>query len=193
MTCAACVGRVEKRLARLDGVTAAVNLVTGRARVLHPAELPPGELLAAVERAGYTAELVTGEPAADPEGEDRAAGVRLLATAVLALPVLALSMVPGWQFDGWQWLCFALALPVVTWSAAGFHRRAAQSLRHATATMDTLVSLGVAASFGWSGYALLFGGAGEPGMRMPLALTATGGAAHVYLEAAVGVPLFVLA
>ncbi|MFD8597930.1 heavy metal translocating P-type ATPase [Kitasatospora sp. NPDC059646] len=193
MTCAACVGRVEKRLARLDGVTAAVNLATGRARVLHPADLPPDDLLAAVERAGYSAELVTGEPAAAPAAEDRAAAVRLAVTAVLAVPVLALSMVPGWQFDGWQWLCFALALPVVTWSAAGFHRRAGQGLRHATATMDTLVSLGVTASFGWSGYALLFGGAGAPGMRMPLAPTAAGGAAHVYLEAAVGVPLFVLA
>ncbi|MFH8383823.1 heavy metal translocating P-type ATPase [Kitasatospora sp. NPDC018058] len=194
MTCAACVGRVEKRLARLDGVSASVNLVTGRARVLHPVGLPAAELIAAVERAGYTAEPVTDEPTdAGAEGEgDRGDPLRLLATAVLAVPVLALSMVPGWQFAGWQWLCFALALPVVSWSAAGFHRRAWQGLRHATATMDTLVSLGVVASFGWSAYALLFGGAGAIGMRMPLSLTASGGEAHVYLEAAVGVPLFVL-
>ncbi|MER7582036.1 heavy metal translocating P-type ATPase [Kitasatospora sp. NPDC097691] len=196
MTCAACVGRVEKRLARLDGVSASVNLVTGRARVLHPVGTPVAELIAAVERAGYTAEPVTEDPTdAETRGDgggDRGDLLRLLVTAVLAVPVLALSMVPGWQFAGWQWLCFVLALPVVTWSSAAFHRRAWQGLRHAGATMDTLVSLGVVASFGWSAYALLFGGAGTVGMRMPMTLTASGSEAHVYLEAAVGVPLFVL-
>ncbi|WP_349256306.1 heavy metal translocating P-type ATPase [Kitasatospora brasiliensis] len=194
MTCAACVGRVEKRLARIEGVTAGVNLATGRARVLHPAGVPVTELVAAVERAGYTAEpLPEGAPvgavAEEPDGR-----WRLLLTALPAVPVLVLSMVPSAQFTAWQWVCFALAVPVVTWGSAGFHRRAWQGLRHAAATMDTLVSLGVLASFGWSAYALLFGGAGDPGMRMPFSLTADGGgAAHVYLEAAVGVPLFVLA
>ncbi|MFJ7243515.1 heavy metal translocating P-type ATPase [Kitasatospora sp. NPDC098652] len=194
MTCAACVGRVEKRLGRIDGVTAGVNLATGRARVLHPAGVSVDELVAAVERAGYTAELAAsgvlgGLPEEEPD-ERR----RLLVTALLAVPVLALSMVPALQFDAWQWVCFALAVPVVTWGSAGFHRRALQGLRHAAATMDTLVSLGVVASFGWSAYALFLGGAGELGMRMPFSLTADGGgAAHVYLEAAVGVPLFVLA
>ncbi|MGW2398889.1 heavy metal translocating P-type ATPase [Kitasatospora sp. NPDC001664] len=204
MTCGACVGRVEKRLARLPGVTAAVNLATGRARVLHPEGLPPAELVAAVEAGGYTASLVdpAGErrraEAEEPSAaspEVRAERIRLTVTAALAVPVLLLSMVPSWQFPAWQWLCFALALPVVTWGSAGFHRRAWQGLRHATATMDTLVSLGVTASFGWSVYALGWGGAGDPAMRMPFSLTAGagGGAAHVYLEAAVGVPLFVLA
>ncbi|MEV7770088.1 heavy metal translocating P-type ATPase [Kitasatospora sp. NPDC086791] len=195
MTCAACVGRVEKRLGRIDGVTAGVNLATGRARVLHPAGVPVAELVAAVERAGYTAEPVPeGEPVgatAEDEPDER---WRLLVTALLAVPVLVLSMVPSLQFTAWQWVCFALAVPVVTWGSAAFHRRARQGLRHAAATMDTLVSLGVVASFGWSAYALVFGGAGDPGMRMPFSLTADGGgAAHVYLEAAVGVPLFVLA
>ncbi|MEV7599819.1 heavy metal translocating P-type ATPase [Kitasatospora sp. NPDC089797] len=194
MTCAACVGRVERRLGRIDGVTAGVNLATGRARVLHPAGVSVDELVAAVERAGYSA---APAPAGVPAGiaaEEPDERWRLLATALLAVPVLVLSMVPALQFTGWQWLCFGLAVPVVTWGSAGFHRRAGQGLRHAAATMDTLVSLGVIASFGWSGYALFFGGAGQLGMRMPFSLTADGGGtAHVYLEAAVGVPLFVLA
>ncbi len=116
-------------------------------------------------------------------------------TALLSLPVLFLSMVPGWQFRNWQWLCFMLAAPVAVWGAAPFHVRALRGLRHGAATMDTLVSLGVVASFGWSTYALFLGGAGAPGMTMPFSLlpTAGDGTAHLYLEAAVGVPLFVLA
>ncbi|MFJ4796794.1 heavy metal translocating P-type ATPase [Kitasatospora purpeofusca] len=195
MTCAACVSRVEKRLARIEGVSAGVNLATGRARVLHPAGVGPEELVAAVERAGYTAELAPeGVPSAGPAAEEAGERRRLLVTALLAVPVLVLSMVPSAQFPGWQWVCFGLALPVVSWGSAGFHLRALRGLRHAAATMDTLVSLGVVASFAWSAYALLFGGAGTIGMRMPFSLTADGGGtAHVYLEAAVGVPLFVLA
>ncbi|MFD9062521.1 heavy metal translocating P-type ATPase, partial [Kitasatospora purpeofusca] len=195
MTCAACVSRVEKRLARIEGVSAGVNLATGRARVLHPAGVGPEELVAAVERAGYTAELAPeGVPSAGPAAEEAGERWRLLVTALLAVPVLVLSMVPSAQFPGWQWVCFGLALPVVSWGSAGFHLRALRGLRHAAATMDTLVSLGVVASFAWSAYALLFGGAGTIGMRMPFSLTADGGGtAHVYLEAAVGVPLFVLA
>ncbi|MFJ1935706.1 heavy metal translocating P-type ATPase [Kitasatospora sp. NPDC088160] len=194
MTCAACVGRVEKRLARIDGVTAGVNLATGRARVLHPAGVPVAELVAAVERAGYTAELAPAGAGVGLPDEEPAERWRLLVTTLLAVPVVVLSMVPSLQFPAWQWVCFALAVPVVTWGSVGFHRRAWQGLRHAAATMDTLVSLGVVASFGWSAYALVFDGAGEVGMRMPFSLTADGGgAAHVYLEAAVGVPLFVLA
>ncbi|WP_369184974.1 heavy metal translocating P-type ATPase [Streptomyces sp. Y1] len=193
MTCAACVGRVEKRLARIDGVSAGVNLATGRARVLHPAGVPVAELVAAVERAGYTAELAPADAPLTLPAEEPDERRRLLLTALPAVPVLVLSMVPSLQFTAWQWVCFALAVPVVTWGSAGFHRRAWRGLRHATATMDTLVSLGVVASFGWSAYALFLGGAGDPGMRMPFSLTASGGAAHVYLEAAVGVPLFVLA
>lgn len=195
MTCAACVSRVEKRLARIEGVSAGVNLATGRARVLHPAGVVLEELVAAVERAGYTAELAPeGVPSGGPAEEEAGERWRLLVTALLAVPVLVLSMVPSAQFPGWQWVCFGLALPVVSWGSAGFHLRALRGLRHAAATMDTLVSLGVVASFAWSGYALLFGGAGEIGMRMPFSLTADGGGtAHVYLEAAVGVPLFVLA
>ncbi|MFE0188452.1 heavy metal translocating P-type ATPase [Streptomyces sp. NPDC058989] len=213
MTCAACVGRVEKKLGRLDGVAASVNLATGRATVSHPAAVPVSELISTVEAAGFTARLpepVAPEPGGEdrppapgrPDGADgedgrasRAERHRLLLTALLSLPVLALSMVPGWQFRNWQWLCFVLAAPVAVWGAAPFHARALRGLRHGAATMDTLVSLGVVASFAWSGYALFLGGAGAPGMTMPFSLlpTAGDGSAHLYLEAAVGVPLFVLA
>ncbi|MFI8930278.1 heavy metal translocating P-type ATPase [Streptomyces sp. NPDC053474] len=201
MTCAACVNRVEKRLGKLDGVSASVNLATGRAHVTHPADTTAQELVAAVVRAGYTAEVSAPpapERAAGGAAEDdgaRAERTRLLVTALLSLPVLALSMVPAWQFRHWQWLCFVLAAPVAVWGAWPFHQRALRGLRHGAATMDTLVSLGVAASFSWSAYALFLGGAGEPGMRMPFAFlpSAGGGAAHLYLEAAVGVPLSVLA
>ncbi|MFD4600537.1 heavy metal translocating P-type ATPase [Streptomyces sp. NPDC058464] len=217
MTCAACVRRVEKKLGGLDGVTATVNLATGRARVSHPVEISPQELVATVEKAGYTAALPErpkerrraetggGEAADLGAGDAEAAGgeaadarrerERLLITALLAVPVLVLSMVPAWQFRNWQWLCFVLAAPVAVWGAWPFHTRAVRGLRHSAATMDTLVSLGVVASFSWSAYALFFGGAGDPGMRMPFSLVpaASDGVAHIYLEAAVGVPLFVLA
>ncbi|MBX7549787.1 heavy metal translocating P-type ATPase [Streptomyces sp. NPDC004232] len=200
MTCAACVRRVEKKLGKLEGVTATVNLATGRARVSHPAQISAADLVAAVEKAGYTAALP--EPPRKQKREDDAEGEgarqerdRLVITALLALPVLVLSMVPGLQFRNWQWLCFMLAAPVAVWGALPFHVRAVRGLRHSAATMDTLVSLGVVASFSWSAYALFLGGAGEPGMRMPFTLvpSASEGAAHIYLEAAVGVPLFVLA
>ncbi|WP_077191700.1 heavy metal translocating P-type ATPase [Streptomyces lydicus] len=205
MTCAACVGRVEKKLGRLDGVAASVNLATGRATVSHPEAVSVGDLIGTVEAAGYTAELPappaedpprpTGEPAGTHQGDAGSERHRLLVTALLALPVLTLSMVPGWQFRNWQWLCFVLAAPVAVWGAAPFHTRALRGLRHGAATMDTLVSLGVAASFAWSAWALFLGGAGAPGMTMPFGLLPTGGdgSAHLYLEAAVGVPLFVLA
>ncbi|MEU6589775.1 heavy metal translocating P-type ATPase [Streptomyces sp. NPDC046881] len=201
MTCAACVRRVEKKLGKLDGVTATVNLATGRARVTHPAEIAAEQLVAAVEQAGYPAGLPDPPARQREEDEDAdAAGGRperdrLLVTALLALPVLVLSMVPALQFRNWQWLCFVLAAPVAVWSARPFHTRALRGLRHATATMDTLVSLGVTASFCWSAYALFLGGAGRPGMRMPFTLvpSAADGAAHLYLEAVAGVPLFVLA
>ncbi|MFI8942402.1 heavy metal translocating P-type ATPase [Streptomyces syringium] len=213
MTCAACVGRVEKKLGRLEGVSASVNLATGKARVSHPTAVTPAELVAVVEGLGFTARLpqppapregtpAGSEPERDPEADasDRAeasARNRLLITALLSVPVLVLSMAPALQFRNWQWLCFALATPVAVWGAWPFHDKALRGLRHAAATMDTLVSLGVLASYSWSTYALFLGGAGEPGMRMPFTLLPSGsgmnGTADVYLEAVVAVPLFVLA
>ncbi|MGW3952455.1 heavy metal translocating P-type ATPase [Streptomyces sp. NPDC004752] len=200
MTCAACVRRVEKKLGKLEGVTATVNLATGLARVSHPAGVAPEDLVTAVEQAGYQAALPVREDdeateEADEAGtEARRERERLVVTALLAVPVLVLSMVPALQFRNWQWLCFMLTAPVAVWSAWPFHVRAVRGLRHSTATMDTLVSLGVVASFSWSVYALFLGGAGEPGMRMSFSLlpSASEGMAHLYLEAAVSVPLFVL-
>ncbi|WP_367132108.1 heavy metal translocating P-type ATPase [Streptomyces sp. STD57] len=207
MTCAACVARVEKKLGRVDGVSATVNLATGRARVSHPAGVTAAELMAVVEGAGFTAALPGPEPGPGSEGgkggrggEDGGAEAatgaltRLLITALLSVPVLVLSMAPGLQFRNWQWLCFVLATPVAVWGAWPFHERALRGLRHSAATMDTLVSLGVLASYSWSAYALFFGGAGRPDMRMPFTLVPSmaGGTADVYLEAVVGVPLFVL-
>ncbi|MFE9414884.1 heavy metal translocating P-type ATPase [Streptomyces griseofuscus] len=200
MTCAACVRRVEKKLGKLAGVTASVNLATGLARVSHPAGVAPESLVAAVEQAGYQAALPVSEDdeeSAAPDGEAaefRRERERLTVTALLAVPVLVLSMVPALQFRDWQWLCFVLAAPVAVWSAWPFHVRALRGLRHSAATMDTLVSLGTVASFTWSAYALFLGGAGGPGMRMSFSLlpSASDGGAHLYLEAAVSVPLFVL-
>nr|WP_258396591.1 cation-translocating P-type ATPase [Streptomyces sp. Amel2xB2] len=209
MSCAACVGRIEKKLNRLEGVSATVNLATGRAQVEHPAALPVEKLIATVEGAGFTARLSeppapqSAQKSGPPPGTaatgtggretERQAWNRLLVTLALAVPVLVLSMVPAWQFRNWQWLCFTLAAPVAAWSAWPFHLRALRGLRHGEATMDTLVSLGVAASFSWSCFALFWGGAGVPGMTMPFSLLpSAGGTAHVYLEAAVAVPLFVL-
>ncbi|MEU5188320.1 heavy metal translocating P-type ATPase [Streptomyces klenkii] len=207
MTCAACVARVEKKLGRVDGVSATVNLATGRARVSHPAEVTAAELMAVVEGAGFTAALPEPQPGPGSQGGKGGKGgkdgdaeaatgalTRLLITALLSVPVLVLSMAPGLQFRNWQWLCFVLATPVAVWGAWPFHERALRGLRHSAATMDTLVSLGVLASYSWSAYALFFGGAGRPDMRMPFTLVPSmaGGTADVYLEAVVGVPLFVL-
>ncbi|MDT0346442.1 heavy metal translocating P-type ATPase [Streptomyces litchfieldiae] len=199
MTCAACVSRVERRLAKLDGVSASVNLATHRARVTHPTEVPVATLIEAIEAAGYTARRPEPRLGAEPEATGRPAAEatalrRLVLVLAMSLPVLALSMVPPWQFRNWQWLCFMLTAYVVVWGAWPFHQRAVRGLRHGAASMDTLVSLGVAASFVWSGYALFFGGAGMPGMTMPFSLlpSASPDVAHLYLEAAVAVPAFVL-
>jgi Cu+-exporting ATPase len=197
MTCASCAARIEKRLNRLDGVTATVNYATERARVTYAAGVAPGDLVAAVERAGYAARLPEpprpdGAGAADPLGPLRR---RLLVCAALAGPVIAMAMVPALQFTSWQWLSLTLAAPVVVWGAWPFHRAAWTNLRHGSSTMDTLVSLGTLAAFGWSLYALFWGTAGAPGMTHPFELTVsrTDGSANTYLEVAAGVTTFLLA
>nr|WP_246451474.1 heavy metal translocating P-type ATPase [Allostreptomyces psammosilenae] len=269
MTCASCVNRVEKKLGRMEGVTASVNLATETAHVSFPATLDVAELVATVEKAGYTAAArtvpvaetgsgdagapagptedttagaattTTGAPAPEPAeapapasttaplphgpatgtparpappapapdaaGADPAAARvadlrrRLLGSAALGLPVVLLSMVPPLQFTYWQWLCFALASPVALWGAWPFHRTAWTNLRHGAGTMDTLVSMGVLAAWGWSVYALFLGGAGETGMRMELTLLPAtaeqrhGHAAELYLEVAAALVVFILA
>jgi P-type Cu+ transporter len=199
MTCASCANRIERKLNKLDGVTATVNYATEKARVEAPEGIDPSVLVAQVEAAGYTAELP--RPGASQEeagpGDDPTLPLRnrLITSAVLAVPVIVLAMVPAWQFTYWQWISLALAGPVVTWAAWPFHRAAWANLRHGTATMDTLISMGVLAAFAWSLYALLFGTAGISGMTHPFELTIrpTDGAANIYLEVAAGVTTFILA
>ncbi|MDO5079991.1 heavy metal translocating P-type ATPase [Buchananella hordeovulneris] len=196
MTCAACVRRVEKRLNKLPGVQAEVNLATNSAviKCADPA-VGPAELVAAVQAAGYEAHLprTDGEQTNAPE---RAADLwrRFLVSAALGAPVMALSMVPAWQFPGWQWVIAPLALLVGVWGAWPFHVAAGRAARHGGSTMDTLVSLGVTASLAWSLWALLFGGAGHIGMRMHMSLlprTATDHA-ELYFEGAVMIVVFLL-
>ncbi|MGW5931631.1 heavy metal translocating P-type ATPase, partial [Streptomyces anulatus] len=257
MTCASCAARVEKKLNRMDGVTATVNYATEKARVTFGDGLKLGDLVATVEKTGYTARPVaqperkapggaapppatapdtyayadeprrtdtsmdtaTGpgtEPAAvgptpgpapesgadlavrDAEAEQEASigalRQRLGVSAALAVPVVLLAMVPALQFDYWQWLSLTLAAPVVVWGGLPFHRAAWTNLRHGAATMDTLVSLGTLAAFGWSLWALFLGDAGMPGMRHGFDLTVSRADAGstIYLEVAAGVVTFIL-
>ncbi|MER5835637.1 heavy metal translocating P-type ATPase [Streptomyces sp. NPDC002130] len=199
MTCASCAARVEKKLNRMDGVSATVNYATEKARVAYPAGVEVADLIATVVQTGYTAEepAPPREEAPDAETEDpelSALRRRLTVSAALALPVILLAMVPALQFDNWQWLSLTLAAPVVVWGGLPFHRAAWTNARHGAATMDTLVSLGTLAAFGWSLWALFLGDAGMPGMRHPFELTVSrgDGASSVYLEVASGVTAFIL-
>jgi Cu+-exporting ATPase len=191
MTCAACANRIEKKLNRLTGVSATVNYATERARATVPDTLTPADLIAVVEKTGYTAAEPTPEPVPAPGRRDPLRD-RLLISAALSLPVVVLAMVPAWQFTYWQWLSLVLAAPVVGYGGWPFHRAAFVNLRHGAATMDTLVSVGTLAAFGWSLWALFLGDAGLPGMTHPFSLTARDGDA-IYLEAAAGVTTFLLA
>ena len=196
MTCASCVARVERKLSRLPGVTAEVNLALEQAHVVLTEPASEADLLAAVESAGYTATVIGREThggpdhgshgghhhgndgstdAADHDAADLSAPVadrgamlrrRLIVASILTAPVVALSMVPALQLPAWQWIVLALALPVVTWAAWPFHVAAARAARHGSSTMDTLVSLGVIAASLWSLWAITFGGAGMIGLRM---------------------------
>ncbi|MGO8767410.1 MAG: heavy metal translocating P-type ATPase [Mycobacterium sp.] len=202
MTCASCAARIEKKLNRLDGVAATVNYATEKATVTAPSGYDPHALVAEVEKAGYTAALpqqrqepasATAEATDDPEL--RSLRTRLITAVVLASPVIAMAMVPALQFPYWQWVSLALATPVVGWAGRPFHSAAWANLQRGTATMDTLVSIGTLSAFLWSLYALLWGTAGEPGMRHGFELTVRPGegAGNIYFEVAAGVTLFVLA
>ncbi len=197
MTCASCAARIERKLNKLDGVTATVNYATEKASVDVAGEVTPEQLIEAVETVGYTAQLPTAAAAEDREEDDPTAALRmrLLVSAVLTIPVVAMAMVPALQFTNWQWLSLTLAAPVVVWGALPFHRAALTNLRHGAATMDTLISVGTIAAFGWSLYALFWGTAGMPGMTHPfsLAISQSDGAGNIYLEVAAGVTTFILA
>ncbi len=213
MTCASCATRIEKKLNKLEGVSASVNYATGKAKVSFIAGVAPQDLVATVEATGYTAELPPppAEPSessgssgssmvADGAGQEPADEAamwwqRLWVSAVLSAPVLVLAMVPALQFDNWQWLSLTLASPVVVWGALPFHRAALTNARHGAATMDTLISVGVTAAYLWSLWALFFTDAGMPGMRMTFDLLPARAAqqADIYLEVASAVTTFILA
>jgi len=203
MTCASCAARIEKKLNRMPGVQASVNYATEKAHVVLPEGTDVDAAIATVEATGYTARLPepprppdqpSGPGVAELEQDAEVASLRrrLIISAVLTVPVLVLAMVAPWQFDNWQWLSLTLAAPVVVWGAWPFHRAAWMNLRHGAATMDTLISVGVLAAFGWSLYALFFGGAGMTGMRMTFTLvpSAGSGADEIYLEVAAALTVF---
>jgi Cu+-exporting ATPase len=210
MTCASCAARIEKKLNRMDGVEATVNYATEKARVSYPEGVSVEDLVATVVKTGYTAEpppppapaetvrpagAATGEDAVqDDDPEVTALRTRFTVSAVLGLPVVLLAMIPALQFDNWQWLSLTLAAPVVVWGALPFHRAAWTNAKHGAATMDTLVSLGTLAAFGWSLWALFLGDAGMPGMRHEFTLTVSRGEASgtLYLEVAAGVTALIL-
>src|SRR5688500_15438929 len=197
MTCASCANRIERKLNKLEGVSASVNYATEKAKVDYDAaSVAPEQLVAAVEAAGYQAVLPSDEPREKAEADETAPlRRRLIASALLSVPVLFIAMIPSLQFDNWQWLSLQLATPVVLWGAWPFHRAAWANFKHATATMDTLISLGVLAAWGWSLYALFLGDAGGPDMRMEFDLIpdSAGGTHEIYLEVAAAVTTFILA
>ncbi|MEI3843664.1 MULTISPECIES: heavy metal translocating P-type ATPase [unclassified Microbacterium] len=205
MTCASCANRIERKLNKLDGVTAAVNYATEKAKVTVPDGYDPALLIAEVEKTGYTAALPAPKasgPSAPAGGEEDDADPeltalrhRLIGSIVLTVPVIAMAMIPALQFTYWQWASLALAAPVIVWAAWPFHRAAWTNLRHGTATMDTLISMGTSVALLWSLYALFFGTAGTPGMTHPFELTIapSDGAANIYLEVGAGVTMFILA
>jgi P-type Cu+ transporter len=206
MTCASCAARIEKKLNKLDGVSATVNYATEKAKVTYAGSVTPADLVAVVEATGYTAALpvpkvasavaATEGDAEQDEKDDEVSRLRqrLLVSAVLSLPVLLLSMIPMLQFDNWQWLSLTLASPVVVWGALPFHRAAFTNARHGAATMDTLISVGVSAAWLWSLWALFLGGAGMPGTRMTFELLPSreSGTNNIYLEVASVVTVLIL-
>lgn len=201
MTCASCAARIEKKLNRMDGVTATVNYATEKARVSFDGGVAVDDLIATVEATGYSAVLPAPPPPAGSGPEQSAPDEltslrqRLLTAVVLAVPVIAMAMVPALQFDNWQWLSLTLTAPVVVYAAWPFHKAAWTNLRHGAATMDTLISVGTLAAFGWSLWALFFGTAGMTGMKHPFEFTISrgDGSGNIYLEAAAGVTAFILA
>ena len=194
MTCGACAARIERRLNRLDGVSATVSYATERAYVTSTGGRDTAELISVIEATGYTAVAARGPEQDGAPGRAAALGRRLAVCGPLAVAVIVMAMVPAAQFPGWQWVSLLLAGPVAVWGAWPFHRAAWQGLGHGTATMDTLVSLGVSASLGWSLYALFVGSAGTIGMRMPFSFVlAAASGRSIYLDAAAGVTAAVLA
>ncbi|MEW1847803.1 cation transporter, partial [Nonomuraea angiospora] len=160
MTCASCANRIERKLNKLEGVSATVNYATEKAKVTFPVGVDPKDLVSEVEKAGYSAALPappTPSEAPPPDDELKPLRQRLITAVVLSVPVVAMAMIPALQFTNWQWLSLVLAAPVVVYAGWPFHKAAWTNLRHGAATMDTLISVGTLAAFGWSLWALFFG------------------------------------
>ncbi|MCY0906212.1 heavy metal translocating P-type ATPase [Arthrobacter sp. H14-L1] len=212
MTCASCVGRVERKLGKLEGVHAAVNLPLESAEVTVPVGVTDQQIIDTVNATGYKARLKTtpraldhsavGVPEPDSHGHDAATvggghgqinhggtaaqlRPRLILAAIFSVPIFLISMFPLLQFPNWGWVVGLLALPVVTWSAWPFHRAAAVNARHLASTMDTLVSLGVIAAYLFSAVTLV----SDPVMT---AHPGMGGHADLYFEVAAVVTTFLL-
>ena len=206
MTCASCAARITKRLNKIGGIDASVNYATEQATVTNTGETTTEELIAAIESIGYKATPVSNDTA-NPESDDNDSDTtvaehvptallhRLIGSTILGIPVLALSMIKPLQFTNWQWLVLAMAAPIVIWGAFPFHRAAWLNARHGAATMDTLISVGTLSAFSWSLFALFFGKAGTPGMKMGFTLGLARGAGRdeLYLEVAAVVTMFLLA
>ena len=201
MTCAACATRVERKLNKLDGVSASVNYATEEASVRAGDGVVLDTLITQVQNAGYTAELIERE-SRDAEIEEasqhrvRYLWRRLVVALICGVPVadlsITLALVPSLRFTGWEWVLFALMVPVVTWCAWPFHRKAFVAARHGASSMDTLVSLGIVAASIWSTYTIFFhsGSAANADGLLGLILRPGG---SVYLDVAVFVTIFVLA
>jgi P-type Cu+ transporter len=205
MTCAACAARVQRKLGSLPGVTASVNLATEKAIVTAPPSVPLDRLIEAVEQAGYaadalpsTADVSQPETAQAGPDADRVAYLRrrLIVALVFFVPLsdlsVQLSLFPWFRFSGWQWVLVALAVPVAGWAAWPFHAAALRAARHGGTSMDTLVSLGIVAACGWSGYAMFVLDTGRTRVSpVQLLIHASGGG--IYLEVAASVTTFLLA
>jgi len=201
MTCGACAARIERRLNDLEGVKASVNYASERARVTLPADLPVDRLVEEIQSVGYGAEVVeettqTTNDVTEVDQRARSLGRRLVVAAVLFMPLcdlsIAFSLVPRLRFPHWQWVLIVLAAPVLTWGAWPFYKAAIRNARHGTSSMDTLVSLGIAAATGWSLYAMFWRDTSSAPRTVLFVLAHQSGGA-IYIDVAVGVTTFLLA
>lgn len=193
MTCTSCSSRVERKLNKVDGVEATVNFATEEASVSYdPTATSVEDLIKVIENAGYGAFSMSGDD--EPEGaedEDESARDaqtddllrRTLISGALSLPVMLVSMIPALQFTNWQWAATILATIVYIFGGAPFHKATWTNLKHGSFTMDTLITMGTTAAYFWSLYALFFGNAGMPGMKMHMTLLSNDAEMdHIYLE-----------
>ena len=200
MTCASCVGRVERKLRKIPGVDPAVNLPLESARVIVPADITDEQIIETVNNAGYTASLKT--EVRDAESEERTnarsggLGWRIVVALLLSVPIFLISMFPTFQFPHWGWVLALITLPVAVYSAEPFHRAALTNARHFSSTMDTLVSLGVIVAYLYS-LAQLFMNPGltehvHPMQGGILDMFLSGHHAPLYFDSASMVTLFLL-